>query len=139
MIISAPTASAPTAGHRKLRFRLSSEVLRQASSGPTAVNSRRSKETGTITLLKKGGPTVTLWPCKKFEINGNHVPHSTVKQARTNRRLLKRKLDSREIRDSSLCSLVRYDLFLKKNPAKTTKIITRNHLNQSPMGDCAKA
>src|SRR5579863_7536336 len=139
MVISAPTAKAPSAGQRKLRFRLSSEVLRQASSGPTAVNKSKRSETGTITLSKYGGPTVTLFPSRYSWISGNHVPNSTVKHATTNSRLLKRKLDSRETSDSSLCSLVRYDLFLKKNPAKTTKIITRNHLNQSPMGDCAKA
>src|SRR5882757_2265205 len=94
--INAPTDSAPRAGQRKLRFRLSSEVLRQASSGPTAVSNRSRRATGTITLLKNGGPTVTLCPCRSSEIKGNHVPQSTVKQARTNNRLLKRKLDSRE-------------------------------------------
>src|SRR5579863_6933327 len=139
MIISAPTATAPRAGQRKLRFRLSSEVLRQASKGPTAVSKSSSKATGTITLLKNGGPTVTLCPCRSSEINGNHVPHSTVKQAKTKSRLLNRKLDSREMSDSSLCSLVRYDLFLKKNPANTMKTIIRNHLNHPPIGDCAKA
>ena len=45
------TATAPMAGHMKLRFRLSSEVLRQASSGPTAVSIRSSKATGIATRL----------------------------------------------------------------------------------------
>ena len=38
-ISTAPTAIALNAGHRKLRLRLSMEVLRHASNGPTAVRS----------------------------------------------------------------------------------------------------
>src|SRR6202162_923191 len=57
----------------------------------------------------------------------------------TNSRLLNRKLDSRDTIDSSLCSLRRCDLFLKKKKQKTTRVITRNTANQSPMEDCAKA
>src|ERR1700735_1601117 len=57
----------------------------------------------------------------------------------TKSRLLNRKLDSRDTIDSSLCSLRRCDLFLKKKKQKTTKVITRNQANQSPMEDCAKA
>ncbi len=67
------------------------------------------------------------------------MPHSTVKQASSSSRLLNRKLDSREISDSSLCSLRRCDLFLKKKNANVTSVISRNHLNQSPIEDCAKA
>jgi len=61
-IIMTPTATEPMAGSRKFRFRLSTEVLRQASSGPTAVSSMSNNATGTATRLKKGGPTVTLCP-----------------------------------------------------------------------------
>ncbi len=50
------------AGHMKLRFRLSTDVLRHASKGPTAVSSKSSKATGMFTRLKNGGPTVTLVP-----------------------------------------------------------------------------
>src|SRR6266849_2362023 len=137
--MSVPTTRDPNAGHRKLRLRLSNEVLRQASSGPTAVSNKSRRATGTATLLKNGGPTVTLCPCKNSEISGNHVPHSTVKHAKTKSRLLNRKLDSRETSDSSLCSLARYDLFLKKNPAKTINMSARNHLNHPPIGDWANA
>ena len=49
--ITTPTAKPPIVGHKKLRFRLSVDVLRQASSGPTAVSNKRSKATGTATLL----------------------------------------------------------------------------------------
>ncbi len=56
-----------------------------------------------------------------------------------NSRLLNRKLDSRETIDSSLCSLFRCDLFLKKKNKNTTSVRMRNTANQSPMEDCAKA
>ena len=102
-----PTATEPIVGNRKLRFRLSIDVLRHASSGPTAVSSISSSATGTATRLKKGGPTVTLWPCTHSERMGKNVPQSTVKQRISSRRLLNRKLDSRETSDSSLCSLFR--------------------------------
>src|SRR6516162_5046102 len=89
------TASAPTDGHMKLRFRLSSEVLPQASNGPTAVRISNSRATGIFTRLKNGDPTVTLVPCTHSD--------ST---------LLNRKLDSRETSDSSLCSLCKCERFL---------------------------
>src|SRR5580692_8908813 len=57
----------------------------------------------------------------------------------TKSRLLNRKLDSRDTIDSSLCSLRRLDLFLKKKKQKTAKVIRRNHPNHSPMEDWAKA
>src|SRR5207237_9416997 len=50
-IISTPTAIAPRKGHRKLRFKLSSEVLRHARSGPVAVSKSSSSVTGIVTLL----------------------------------------------------------------------------------------
>src|ERR1700693_2508157 len=111
-INTAPIAIAPSAGHRKLRFKLSIEVLRHASSGPTAVRSKSSNATGTLTRLKNGGPTVTLLPCTHSDKTGNSVPHNTVKQATRRSRLLNRKLDSRDTSDSSLCSLRKCDRFL---------------------------
>src|SRR5579863_3247693 len=110
-IKAAATMSAPSAGKRKLRFKLSVEVLLQANSGPKAVSSRSSRATGILTRLKNGGPTVTLVPCTHSESTGNKVPHNTVKQATNNRRLLNRKLDSRDTNDSSLCSLSRCERF----------------------------
>src|SRR5258708_40320919 len=56
-----------------------------------------------------------------------------------NSRLLNRQLDSRDTIDSSLCSLFRCDLFLKKKNKNTTSVRMRNTANQSPMEDCAKA
>src|SRR5439155_23982162 len=106
-----PLAIAPSAGHRKLRFRLSTEVLRHASNGPTAVRNKSSNATGTFTRLKNGGPTVTLLPCTHSDRTGNSVPHNTVKQATRRSRLLNRKLDSRETSDSSLCSLRKCERF----------------------------
>src|ERR1700756_464120 len=133
------TASAPTDGHMKLRFRLSSEVLPQASNGPTAVRISNSRATGMFTRLKNGGPTVTLVPCTHSESTGNKVPHSTVKHATSRSRLLNRKLDSRETSDSSLCSLRRADLFFTKKKTQVAKIRARKATNQSPIEDWAKA
>src|ERR1700730_18018910 len=70
---------------------------------------------------------------------GNNVPHSTVKQATSNRRLLNRKLDSREASDSNRCSLRKWERFLTKKNRQTPKIMIRKVRNQSPIEDCAKA
>src|SRR5215469_5796986 len=128
-----------TAGHRKLRFRLSSEVLRQASSGPTPVSSTRKIPIGTLTRLKKGGPTVTFDPVTHSDSTGKSVPHSTAKHETSSTRLLKRKLDSRETSDSSRCSLFSVSRLRTKKKTQVEKAIARNHTNQVPMLDCAKA
>src|SRR5262250_1176012 len=94
-----------TVGSRKFRFRLSSDVCRQASNGPTPVRNTRNSPIGTFTRLKNGGPTVTLLPVTHSDKTGNKVPHSTAKHDTSSTRLLNRKLDSRETSDSSLCSL----------------------------------
>src|ERR1700683_2198688 len=88
-------------GHAKLRFSASHEVLRQARSGPTPVNKRRNMAIGTLTLLKKGGPTLILLPTTHSERTGKRVPQRTAKQAARRIRLLKRKLDSRETSESN--------------------------------------
>src|SRR5437879_604419 len=117
-----PTSSAPNAGMEKLRLRLSSEVLRQARSGPTAVSNSSSNATGIFTRLKNGGPTVTLCPCTHSESTGNNVPHRTVKHATSRRRLLNTKLDSRETNDSSLCSLLRCERFFMKKKVQVARM-----------------
>src|ERR1019366_6005034 len=122
-----------------LRFRLSTDVLRHARSGPTAVSSIRRSATGTATRLKNGGPTVTLCPCTHSERIGKNVPQRMVKQTTSSSRLLNRKLDSRETSDSSLCSLLRCGRFLirkKTQTAMVSEMKTRNHV---PIDDCAKA
>src|SRR6266513_5185489 len=138
--ISATTvATARSVGIRKLRLMLSTEVLRQASSGPKAVSSNSNIAIGISTRLKNGAPTVTFVPCTHSDSSGKNVPQSTVKQAASSKRLLNRKLDSRETSASSLCSLFRCDLFLTKKYVNTTRLTIRNHPNHSPMVDCAKA
>src|SRR5579885_2057435 len=136
---SSPTARAPRAGQKKLRFRLSVEVRRQASNGPTAVNRSNANATGMVTRLKNGGPTVTLLPCTHSDKTGNSVPHRTVKHATRNSRLLKRKLDSRETSDSSLCSLRRCDLLRTKKKTQVAIVRARKVTNQFPMEDWANA
>src|ERR1700735_5490135 len=96
-----PAARPPARGQAKLRFRASNEVLRQASNGPTPVSSRRNRAIGIFTLLKKGGPTLILFPTTHSESTGNSVPQSTAKHAASKMRLLNRKLDSRETNESS--------------------------------------
>src|SRR5579859_3491664 len=48
-----PASKPATNGQPKLRFRLSVEVFRQASNGPTPVRNNNSKPMGIFTLLKK--------------------------------------------------------------------------------------
>src|ERR1051325_8321426 len=102
-----PKPSDATPGHRKLRFKLSTDVRRQANSGPTPVRKSRNSAIGTFTRLKKGGPTLIFSPVTASLITGNNVPHKTAKHAPSSTRLLNRKLDSRETTDSSCCSLFR--------------------------------
>src|SRR5581483_11633331 len=121
------------------RFRLSNDVFLHASSGPTAVSSRRNNAIGIFTRLKNGGPTVILCPCTHSLRIGNSVPHITVKHATSRIRLLNRKLDSRETSDSSLCSLFRCDRFFTKKNTHVANAKARNATNQSPIDDCANA
>src|SRR5215471_16347439 len=126
-------------GHRKLRFRLSIEVLRHASSGPTPVSNTRKIPIGTFTRLKNGGPTVTFDPVTASDSTGKSVPHSTAKHETSSTRLLNRKLDSRETSDSRRCSLRSVSRLRTKKYTHVANASARNHTNQVPMPDCAKA
>src|SRR5689334_11327391 len=100
--ISAPTSTSDAMpGHWKLRRRLSVEVRRQAKSGPTPVRNRRNRPIGTIRRLYQSASSEILSPVTASEITGNRVPQRTAKQLANRIRLLNRKLDSREITDSS--------------------------------------
>src|SRR5262247_3678527 len=88
-------------GHRKLRCKLSVEVLRHANSGPTPVRNSSRRPSGIFTLLKNGAPTLIREPVNHSEKTGKSVPESTATQATSRTRLLKRKLDSRETSESS--------------------------------------
>src|SRR6267142_1084203 len=136
--IAAVSTPAP-AGMAKLRFRLSHEVLRQASSGPRPVSSSRKSAIGTFTRLKNGGPTVTFSPWTASESNGNSVPHRTAKHDARKTRLLNKKLDSRESSDSSLFSLLRCERFLTKKNTHTTIVAMSSPPNHQPIEDCANA
>src|SRR5262249_31185085 len=100
-------------GHRNARFKLSTELLRHAISGPTPVSNNRNKPIGTLTRLKNGASTLIFSPVTASEITGNRVPHSTAKQLASRIRLLNRKLDSRESTLSSCDSLFRYSKRLR--------------------------
>src|SRR5271165_2580172 len=124
-------STASAVGQTKLRFTRSNEVCRHASSGPTPVSSTRKIPIGTLTRLKNGGPTVTFDPVTHS--------HSTAKHDTSRTRLLNRKLDSRETSDSSRCSLRSVSRLRTKKNTQVAKQIARNHTNQMPMPDCAKA
>src|SRR6516164_6534996 len=128
-----------TVGTRKLRRRLSSDVRRHASNGPTPVRNTRNNPIGTFTLLKNGGPTVTLLPVTHSESTGNSVPHNTAKHDTSSTRLLNRKLDSRDTSESRRCSLRRVSRLRTKKYTHVANEIARNHTNHVPMPDCAKA
>src|SRR5271166_2420195 len=130
-MINAIAVSRPsTVGHSRFRFRLSEDVLRHASNGPTPVKKTRNNPIGTLTRLKNGGPTVTFDPVTHSESTGNSVPHSTAKQATSSTRLLNRKLDSRETSDSSRCSLFNSPRLSTKKYAQVAKVSARKMRNQ---------
>ena len=86
------------------RWRFRAEALRQAISGPMPVSASRKSPSGTLTRLKKGGPTVILVPRTASDRIGNSVPQSTEKAMPTSARLLNRNAASRLSIDSSLAS-----------------------------------
>src|SRR4029077_1481171 len=102
-----PASKPAISGQLKLRFKLSAEVLRQASSGPTPVRNRSSNPMGILTLLKNGAPTLMREPENHSENTGNKVPERTAMQETSKIKLLNRKLDSRETMESSWFSLLR--------------------------------
>src|SRR5579862_93060 len=104
---TAASATPASIGQRNARFRLSTELRRQAISGPTPVRNIRNIAIGISTRLKKGASTLIFSPETASEITGNKVPHRTAKQLARRIRLLNRKLDSRERTLSSCDSLFR--------------------------------
>ena len=65
-----PTATEPIAGNRKFRFRLSMEVLRHASNGPTAVRSRSSKSNRNGNTIEKRRPDRDFVALHEFRDDG---------------------------------------------------------------------
>ncbi len=82
-------------------------VLRQASSGPAPVRKSSSSPIGIMTLLKNGGPTVTVVFSTAFETMGKIVPQNTANTAASRIQLLNRNPLSRETTESSRFSLFR--------------------------------
>src|SRR5882672_4847844 len=97
----------PRRGYPKFFFKLSTEVLRQARSGPTPVKNNKNIAIGIFTRLKNGGPTLIFDPRTASESTGKSVPARTATQATSKIRLLNKKLDSRESIESSWLSLRR--------------------------------
>src|SRR5271154_1112697 len=86
-----PPMSPSISGHAKLRFKLSAEVFRHASSGPTPVRKRRKRPSGILTLLKNGAPTLIFEPETASDKTGNSVPARTATHETSKIKLLKRK------------------------------------------------
>src|ERR1043166_1129928 len=84
----APPSKPKMLGQKKLRFKLSVEVLRHANRGPTPVKSSNNSPNGMFTLLKNGAPTLMRDPVNHSENTGNKVPESTATQATRRTRLL---------------------------------------------------
>src|SRR5205807_1147898 len=103
----APETKPAASGPPKFRFRLSTEVLRHASNGPTPVRKSKRSPMGIFTLLKKGAPTLIFDPDSVSESTGKSVPERTATQDTSRIKLLNRKLDSREMIESSWFSLFR--------------------------------
>src|ERR1700675_2365227 len=103
--MTAPPMTPIISGQVKLRLRLSTEVFRQASSGPTPVRNSRRRPMGMLTLLKNGAPTLILEPESASDRTGKRVPESTATQETSRIKLLNRKLDSRETIASNWLSL----------------------------------
>src|SRR3984957_20120318 len=97
----APAIRPINKGQPKLRSRLSSEVSRHASKGPTPVRNKSTKPMGIFTLLKNGVPTLMRSPVNHSEKTGKSVPDKTAMQETSKIKLLKRKLDSRETMESN--------------------------------------
>src|SRR5437868_13646989 len=94
--ITTAATTAMMVGAAKFRFTLSNDVLLHASMGPMPVRTSKNNPIGMFTLLKNGGPTVTLCSCTYFERMGHLVPHRTAKRDASSNRLLKRKVASRQ-------------------------------------------
>ena len=102
----AATRAPAERGLRKLRRRLSAVARRQEMRGPTPMKNIRPSKMGPRTALKNGAPTETFLPVTASAKMGKVVPRNTVKAATTSRRLLNRKLVSRERKLSILASLL---------------------------------
>src|SRR5205085_7382868 len=97
---TAPAPKPASSGQPKFRFKLSADVLRHASNGPTPVKNSSKSPRGTFTLLKKGAPTLIFDGENVSEITGNKVPERTAIHDTSRIKLLNKKLDSRDISES---------------------------------------
>src|SRR6266404_9214939 len=132
-----PIVAALATGIRNCRFRFATDARRHAINGPIPVNSNNSSPSGMLTVLKKGGPTVILFPRTASLMIGKSVPHSTENAIPTSTRLLYRNAASRLIMLSSSAVDLRSCSRVETRYAVTTIARTRNAANHFPTGDCA--
>src|SRR3954462_5619033 len=101
-ISTAATITPAIAGQRNERFRLSKELRLHAIRGPTPVSISKPRPIGMFTPSKKALSTLIFSLVKVSDRTGKSVPQSTEKQLASRRRLLNKKLDSRDTTLSSL-------------------------------------
>src|SRR5687767_1880665 len=82
--IATPVTTALRTGHMNWNLRFETDVLRQASSGPTPVSSSSVNPIGTIQRLKNGGPIVMRSPVIASLSVGNIVANK-MKNAQNSR------------------------------------------------------
>ena len=96
----AVTTSATSSGQRKIRRAPSQLIRRHAIRGPIPVNRTARIASGVARRLKNGGPTEERVPVIASEIRGKNVPQKITAHSPTRRRLLTRKIASRENKES---------------------------------------
>ena len=88
------------AGIRKFLEKLLALVFLQEISGHIPVRRIKAIPIGTVMVLKKGAPTVIFVPLTASDIIGNKVHHRIAKTAPSNIRLLNKKDDSLDKKES---------------------------------------
>jgi hypothetical protein len=96
------TVTRPTAvGHNKTSPNFFHLARRQGKSGATPIRTKIAAHRGAVVFSKKGGPTTIFSPVRASEKSGKWVPHQTITASPRKMRLLSKKKDSRESRESS--------------------------------------
>src|SRR5256712_11652806 len=137
---AAAAAAMPSAtGQTKLRFRFSQEARRQAIKGPTPMRKTRDRNSGTLTWLKNGAPTLTLTPRHASERSGNTVPKNTVNAAAISSTLFKRNADSRDTTESSSPCDRRASQRHATRPSAVNTTSARKLRKNTPIEPCVNA
>src|SRR3989454_12206822 len=99
----------------------------------------RDRNSGTLTWLKNGAPTLTLTPRTASERRGNTVPKKTVNAAAMSSTLLRRNADSRETTESSSPCERKASQRHATRPSAVSTTSARKPRNSAPIEPCVKA